>query len=94
MDEETEENMRKRFLAIEQRVSELGLKCCQRREIYKLEEEVAELNSKLLNTCFYLKEAQETLSNADEINYKARRNINISFALCGILIFFFFFYTW
>lgn len=94
MDEETEENMRLRFLAIEKRVAELSLCTYNKNEIYKLEAEVNEIHSKLLSISFYLKEAQEILEESKTLYESSSRNFRFSLFLCGIILCLLFLQTW
>ena len=94
MEEETEENMRLRFLAIEKRVAELTVNSCHKRDVYKLEAEINEIHSKQLASSFYLKEAQELLEESKTLYESSSRNFRFSLFLCGIILFLLFLQTW
>ena len=94
MEEETEENMRIRFLAIEKRVAELSLCTYNKNEIYKLEAEINEIHSKLLSISFYLKEAKEVLEEAQNLQQAAKRHLQGGLFFCTIIIALLFIQTW
>ena len=94
MEEETEENMRLRFLAIEKRVAELTVNSCHKRDVYKLEAEINEIHSKLLSISFYLKEAKEVLEEAQNLQQAAKRHLQGGLYFCTIIIALLFIQTW
>lgn len=94
MEEETEENMRLRFLAIEKKVSELTINSCHKREVYKLEAEINEIHSKQLSTRYYLKEAQEVLEEARNLQQVAQRHLQGGLFFCAIIIALLFIQKW
>ena len=94
MEEETEENMRIRFLAIEKRVAELTVNSCHKRDVYKLEAEINEIHSKLLSISFYLKEAKEVLEEAQNLQQVAKRHLQGGLFFCSIIIALLFIQAW
>ena len=94
MEEETEENMRLRFLAIEKRVAELTVNSCHKRDVYKLEAEINEIHSKLLSISFYLKEAKEVLEEAQNLQQVAKRHLQGGLFFCSIIIALLFIQAW
>ena len=86
MDEETEENLRQRFLAIEKKVQELMMNQATKKEVYKLESEVSEVNSKLICVKFHIKEAKEILESSNVLYLKNKGLISFCTFLTAINI--------
>lgn len=87
MDEETEENMRLRFLAIEKSVHELMLNQYGQKELYRIEFEISEMRSKFLLNEFYVKEVEKQLKRAEQLHVNYKSFICMSLLFCAFMCF-------